>query len=210
MYHAYKHAKSHGGNASLIDAAWYAGSTESGCVIGATFSEYSAGKFFTASNNPLTLDNAVIRGAALVPAFGVGLVIMSAFTYAKNKECARGVSEKGILEKLKPSLDYKIHKNKLEIIGEGSSLIIKEEKLPKTYQKSFDKNKYSLYNVKSDIVRAKPEYCHEVEEYCGNLFKEAGYELNLMENIYCCTGHETHHDEHEDHCHDDCCEHGKH
>jgi len=193
LYHVYKHAKKHGeGKASLVDAAGYALSTESGCIIGATLSEYSAGKFFTSSNNPLTLDNAAIRGVALVPAFGIGLVLMSAFTYRKTKECSRGVSEKKVLEELKPSLEYKLDKNKLEITGKGSSLIIKEKNLPKTYQNSFDKTKCSLYTINSDIVRAKPEYGHEVEEYCEGLFQQAGHELRFMDNIYSCTSHHNH------------------
>lgn len=193
LYHVYKHAKKHGEeNASLVDAAWYAGSTESGCVIGATLSEYTAGKFIVSSNNPLTLNNAAIRAATLIPAFGIGLVLMSAFTYKKRRECSMGVSEKKVLEKLKPSLEYKLDKNKLEIIGQGSSLVIKEKNLPKTYQNSFDKTKHSLYVINSDIVRAKPEYGHEVGEYCEELFQQAGHKLELFDNIYSCSGHHSH------------------
>jgi hypothetical protein len=193
LYHVYKHAKKHGKEkASFIDAAWYAGSTESGCVIGATLAEYSAGKFIVSSNNPLTLGNAAIRAATLVPAFGIGLVLMSTFTYWKRRECSRGISEKKVLENLKPSLEYKIDKDKLEILGKGSSLIINEKNLPKTYQNSFDKTKYSLYAVDSDIVRAKPEYCHEVDEYCEELFQQAGHKLELVDNIYSCASHHNH------------------
>lgn len=194
LYHVYKHAKQHGKEkASLIDAAWYAGSTESGCVIGATLAEYSAGKFIVSSNNPLTLNNAVIRAATLIPAFGIGLVLMSSFTYLKSKECFRGISDKGALEKLKPSLEYSLNKDELEIIGKGSTLVIKEKKIPKTYQKSFDKNEHSLYTINSGIVRAKPEYGHEFEEYCEKLFQQSGYKLEFVDNIYSCKSHDHKH-----------------
>lgn len=189
LYHVYKHAKKHNAkNVSLIDAAGYAASTESGCVIGATMSEYTAGKFIATNNNPLTLNSAIIRGGALVPAFAIGLVLMSAFTYAKKKELARGVAKKGALEKLKPSLEYELDENKLEIKGKNS-LFIKEKKLPKTYQKDFDKETGSLYIFQSKIIRAKPEYGHEIQEYCEEMFKESGYDLTFVDNIYSCSEH---------------------
>ncbi len=191
MYHVYKHAKKHNsGNASLVDAAAYFASTESGCVIGATMSEYAAGKFIAVTNNPLAWNNAAVRALTLVPAFGVGLILMSAFTYVKGKETARGVSKKGILQELKPNLKYELNSNKLGIKGKGSSLLIKEKNLPATYQKEFDKNEYSLYSIKSSIARVKPEYGHVIEEYCEDLFHNVGHELNIMDNIYCCSSHD--------------------
>ena len=189
LYHVYKHAKKHNAkNVSIIDAAGYAASTESGCVIGATMSEYAAGKFIATTNNPLTLNSAIVRGGALVPAFAIGLFLMSAFTYNKKKEVARGIAEKGALEKIKPSFEHELNKSKLEIKGK-SSLFIKERKLPKTYQKDFKKETDSLYVFQSKIARAKPEYGHEIHEYCEDLFKEAGHNLTLVENIYSCSEH---------------------
>ncbi len=193
MYHVYKHAKKHNsGNASLVDAAAYFVSTESGCVIGATMSEYAAGKFIAATNNPLTWNNAMVRALTLAPAFGIGLVLMSAFTYVKGKETVRGVSKKGILQELKPNMEYEPNSNKLEIKGKGSSLLIKEKKLPATYRKEFDKNKYSVYSMQSNIARVNPEYSHVVEEYCEDLFQKAGYELTIVNNVYSCTEHHEH------------------
>ncbi|MDP2907101.1 MAG: hypothetical protein Q8O03_04120 [Nanoarchaeota archaeon] len=191
MYHVYKHAKkNNSGNASLVDAAAYFASTESGCVIGATMAEYAAGKFIAATNNPLTWNNAMVRALTLAPAFGIGLVLMSAFTYVKGKETVKGVSKKGVLQELKPSLEYELNSNKLEIKGKGSSLLIKEKNLPATYQKEFDKNEYSLYSIRSNIARVKPEYKHVIEEYCEELFINSGHELNIRDNIYCCSSHD--------------------
>lgn len=193
LYHVYKHAKKHNTkNVALTDAAAYAASTESGCIIGATLSEYSAGKFIATTNNPLTFNNAMIRGVALAPAFAIGLVLMSAFTYNKKKETARYVTKKGALEKIKPGLEHHLNKNKLEIKGRNNSITIKETNLPKTYQKDFNKEIDSLYTLQSKIVRAKPEYSHEIEEYCEELFKKAGYDLIPVENIYSCSGHHSH------------------
>lgn len=190
LYHVYKHAKKHNAkNVSLGDAAAYAASTESGCVIGATLSEYSAGKFITTTNNPLDLNNAIIRGGSLVPAFAIGLVLMSAFTYSKKKEIARWIGKKGALEKIKPDLEHSLEKNKLEIRGKNSNMAIKEKKLPKIYQNDFSKENNSLYILQSKIARAKPEYCHVLEDYCEELFKKAGYELTEVENIYSCSKH---------------------
>lgn len=190
LYHVYNHAKKHSSErASLIDAASYVASTESGCVIGATMSEYAAGKFIAITNNPLTWNNAAVRALTLVPAFGIGLLLMSAFTYIKGKETFRGVSNKGILPELKPNLEYELRGNKLKIKGKNSSLLIKEKRLPATYQEEFDENKYSLYSMLSKTARVRPEYGHVIEEYCEDLFHNAGYELNIMSNIYSCTSH---------------------
>jgi len=190
LYHVYKHAKEHGSdNVSLIDAAAYAGTTESGCIIGATGTEYLAGKFIAVTNNPLDLNNTVVRGGALIPAFGIGLSLMSAFTYVKKNEAARGIGKKGILKELKPDMKHSLKENKLEIIGKNSKLTIKEKRLPKTYQKDFKKEENSLYLLKSRIIRVKPEYSHDIEEYCEDLFKNAGHEINFVENIYSCSEH---------------------
>lgn len=192
LYHVYKHAKEHNTkNASLIDAAGYAATTESGCIVGATLSEYAAGKFITTTNNPLALDNAIIRASALVPAFAIGLVLMSAFTYAKKKEVGRWIGEKGALKKILPkdNLDYKLSNDTLEVKGKRSGFSIKEKNLPATYCHSFDKEKNSLYLLSSKIARTKPEYSHVLEEYCEELFKEAGYALTPVSNIYSCTEH---------------------
>lgn len=194
LYHVYQHAKKHNSkNVSFADAAAYAASTEGGCVVGATLSEYAAGKFMTTTNNPLTLNSAIVRGIALVPAFAIGLLLMSTFTYAKKKEVARGIAKKGALKKIKPKgLDYKLKKNKLEIKGKNSNFLIKEKKLPKTYQNDFNKKTDSLYIVKSKIARAKPEYGHVIEKYCERLFKKAGSKLELVDNIYACSEHHDH------------------
>lgn len=192
LYHVYKHAKKHNAkNVSLIDAAAYAASTESGCIIGATLSEYAAGKFIATTNNPLTFNNALVRAGALIPAFAIGLVLMSSFTYVKRKEVARGVAKKGALEKIKPNLEYKLKNNKLEIKGKNS-LLIKERKLPKTYQKDFDKETDSLYVFHSKIARVKPEYSHEIQEYCEGLFKETDNDITFVENIYSCSQNHKH------------------
>ncbi len=189
LYHVYKHAKKHNAEkVSLTDAAGYAASTESGCIIGATLSEYAAGKFIATTNNPLTLNNAIVRACALIPAFGIGLILMSLFTYNKKREIARGVAKKEALEKIKPKLEYSLKKNKLGI-GK-KSLLIKEKKLPATYQKDFNKETDSLYVLKSKIVRAKPEYSNVVKDYCKELFQEAGFDLTFVEDIYSCTEHE--------------------
>jgi len=189
LYHVYKHAKKHNSrNVSFIDAAGYAASTESGCIIGATMSEYAAGKFIATTNNPLTLNSAIVRGGALIPAFAVGLVLMSVFTYNKKKEVARGVAEKGALDKIKPDLEHRLKRNKLEIIGKNS-LFIKEKNLQKTYQGNFNKETDSLYVFQSKIVRAKPGYGNGLQEYCEELFKEVGYNLTFVDNIYSCSEH---------------------
>lgn len=195
LYHVYKHAKKHNSkNVSFADAAGYAASTESGCVIGATLSEYAAGKFMTATNNPVTLNSAIIRGCTLIPAFAIGLVLMSAFTYAKKTEVARGVGKKGALRSIKPlpSLECKLKKNKLKVKGKNSNFLIKEKKLPKTYQNDFNKETDSLYIIKSRIARSKPECGHVIQEYCKGLFKEAGHDLEFVDNIYSCSEHHDH------------------
>jgi len=198
LYHVYKHAQSHdGGKASLWDAAGYAATTESGCIIGATLAEYAAGKFIATTNNPLDLNNIIVRGTALIPAFAIGLTLMSAFTYIKKKEVGRFVSEKDVLKNIKPqeNLEYLLKKNKLEIKGKKSNIVIKEKKLPKTYHDDFDKNNSSLYVLQSKICRAKPEYGHVIQEYCEELFKQAGHTLTHVTNIYTCS------DNHEEHSH---------
>lgn len=187
LYHVYRHAKKHNTeSASLIDAAKYVAATEGGCIIGATGSEYAAGKFLAITNNPLTLSNAIIRGVALFPAFAIGLVFMSIFTYNKKKEVARWVGEKNLLKKIraKGSLGYKLIKDKLEVKGKRSNFFIKEKKLPGTYHKDFDKEKNSLYILQSKIIRSKPGYAWIMQDYCGELFKEAGCSLTFVDNIY--------------------------
>ena len=201
LYHVYKHAKAHNAeNASLWDAAGYAASTESGCIIGATLSEYSAGKFVATTNNPIALNNVIVRGAALLPAFGIGLCLMSAFTYNKKKEIARWVGDKGILPDVKPKngLEYQLEGNKLEINGENSNMIIREKKLPRTHRKDHDMEKESLFTLQSKLARAKPEYAGIMTGYCEKLLTKEGHSLTPVSNIYVCSGSHGHkHDEHE-------------
>mgnify|MGYP007026218199 CR=1 FL=1 len=94
---SFKKGKANNANASIIDAAAYTASTESGCVIGATSSEYLIGKLLTASNNPLQGTNLAIRAGGLPVAFGVGLAIVSGFTYSKKSETCQLISKKGAL-----------------------------------------------------------------------------------------------------------------
>ncbi|MBU4502456.1 MAG: hypothetical protein KKA79_07705 [Nanoarchaeota archaeon] len=207
LYHVYQHAKAHNeGVPSLLDAAAYAGSTESGCIIGATLAEYSAGKFVATVNNPLALSNILVRGAALIPAFGIGLTLMSSFTYTKKKEVVRWVSEKDAIKNIKAegNLEHKLNKNKLEIKGQNSNMIIKEKGLPRTYHNDYDKDKNSLYLIQSKIARAKPDYGQIVQDHAEHLFEEAGYSINPVFNIYSCStscGEQEHEHDSCDHDH---------
>ena len=188
---SFKKGRSHNPNASIIDAAAYTASTESGCVIGATSSEYLIGKLLTASNNPLQGANLAIRAGGLPVAFAIGLGIVSGFTYAKRSETCQLISKKGSLIPLYHSWnkDSNCHLNinSLKITGKNNNLEIKEKSIPKTYRENFNSFTHSLYVAKSPLARYNPESKERLNKSIINSFNKINNEVNVISNIYKCS-----------------------
>jgi len=176
MYHIYKDARKHHARASFSDATLYAASTESGCVISATLAEYISGKIISTAHNPLAQSNIPLRLGSLVPSFGLGLLVMSAFTYAKKKEVCRFISEKDTLHKLQTEgrLEVRYYGKHMKVRGNASGFMLTEKRHPKVYHNEFDAKNFSLYVISSRLARAKPAYAGELEEYVFSMFKNAG------------------------------------
>ena len=191
LHHTFKHGKAHNPNASVMDAGIYALSTESGCVIGATSSEYLIGKFLTTSNNPFNATNLAIRTGGLPVAFIVGLGMVSGFTYVKKNESCQLISDKGSLSELYKRWEKvgscELDNNKLLVKGQSSNLKIKEVPIPRTYQQEFNPVKNSLYKVTSPIARYDREAKKKLKNAVFNSFKNLRTTVSEIPNIYDCS-----------------------
>ena len=189
---SFKKGKANNANASIIDAAAYTASTESGCVIGATSSEYLIGKLLTASNNPLQGTNLAIRVGGLPVAFAVGLGIVSGFTYAKKSETCQLISKRGSLLPLyhlwRNDSDCNLSNGILKLNGENNKLEIKEKDIPKTYREKFNPFTDSLYITKSPVSRYNPKSREILSDAIINSFNKMNKEVNIIPNIYKCNG----------------------
>lgn len=187
---SFKKGKSHNTNASIIDAAAYTASTESGCVIGATSSEYLISKFLTTSNNPFQGTNLAIRAGGLPVAFGVGLAIVSSFTYSKKSETCQLISKRGSLLSLyhlwKNNSDCNLSNGILKLNGKNNKLEIKEKDIPKTYREKFNPFTDSLYIAKSPVSRYNPESREILSDAVIKSFNKINKEVNVISNIYKC------------------------
>jgi len=185
IHHVYRHARARHKTPSFGDAAGYVATTESGCIIGATLTEYSLGKFATRlSQNPVSTSNIIVRGLGLIPAFGIGLVLMSAFTFRKQ-EIARWAGEKDVLIDLKreESLEYSLNGRKLRVRGANSGFTLKERSLPATYRADFDGENSALYVLSSNLAKTTPYGCC-IQDYCEGMFKASGHELVKVEGLH--------------------------
>ncbi|MBW2985656.1 hypothetical protein KY313_03320 [Candidatus Woesearchaeota archaeon] len=187
---SFKKGKANNANASIIDAAAYTASTESGCVIGATSSEYLIGKLLTASNNPLQGTNLAIRAGGLPVAFGVGLAIVSGFTYSKKSETCQLISKKGALLSIynswRDEVDCNLSNSILLLKGGQNNLEIKEKDIPKTYRNKFNPFTDSLYISSSPVSRYDPESKSILNDAIINSFNNLNKEVNVISNIYKC------------------------
>lgn len=197
--HVYRHAREHHAHASLTEAAAYAASTESGCVISAAGAEYVAGKTFTSGMNPLTPENLAIRGASLPVAFGIGLLVMSAFTYFKRDEAARFIARKGRLQETGEILNRHLEPHgvrvlsaagKIELKGSRHSAVLEETKLPRTYQKDFSSEEYALLKIASPVARWDAAFRDALTRSGEISLKKSGARPRTVSNPYACTGHE--------------------
>ena len=177
VYHTLRHGKKHHARASLVDAAIYAGSTESSCVISATGTEYLAGKLSSIPNNPFDPFNITMRLGALPIAFGLRLALMSAFTYRKKDEAGQCIATKNILpiinnyfmKNIPIAYPIKADNKTLTILGAQGKITMKERALPRTYHYMYKKETHALYSIHSAVCR----YCPEMKEDLENLLKES-------------------------------------
>lgn len=189
LAHVWNHAKKHSKNPSLIDAASYAGATESSCVVAATGTEYSAGKFIGTALNPFTGINLAIRLAALPVAFLIGTAAMSSLTFRKKSEAFRFISERDALRDVAEILEDKdcsIYANyhSMKINGKDSYVKISERKLPRSYRDGFNPDNHSLYLVTSPAIRYLPELKRNLETLATEFFTEAGKTITPVGNPF--------------------------
>ncbi len=192
VYHTLRHGKQHNRNASLYDAALYAGSTESACVISATGVEYLAGKLASIPNNPFSKPNIEMRVGALPLAFILGLAAMSALTYRKEDECDSFVSEKNALPdtmyhltlNMPKQYGVQLERDRLTITGKQSTLEIREHPLPRSPNFFHDKKKHSLYIARASVCRYRPETKQSLRMIVRSIFTEAGLDVRHFKNIF--------------------------
>ena len=185
--HTYKHGRKHSKNVSLVDAFKYALSAESACVVSATGVEYVLG--LATVQNPLSGINLMIRGLGLVPAFGLGLTAMSALTYLHNNEAGRFLTEENALPEvydyltnMDENLPLLPSDRRLEIQGTQSFLSVSERSVPRSLRD--DSTGKSLYLVKSPVCRYRPESRAVMREAVGNLFRDSGFVVEPVQNIF--------------------------
>ncbi|MGV8142032.1 MAG: hypothetical protein ACP5NS_00150 [Candidatus Pacearchaeota archaeon] len=187
--HVYRHGKEHSGKTSLREALSYALSTEAGCVVSATAVEYFLG--LATSRDPLSTTNLMIRGAGLIPAFALGLAVMSASTYFHNNEATRFLAKHKALPEVRDRLlDSRVKEvvlnsdRKLRINGSESSLVVSERKVPKSISSGDGDLQKSLYVVRSPVCRYDSEARVIIAENMEQSFRDSGIDISRVHNVF--------------------------
>lgn len=187
--HVYRHGKEHSGKTSLREALSYALSTEAGCVVSATAVEYFLG--LATSRDPLSTTNLMIRGAGLIPAFALGLAVMSASTYFHNNEATRFLARRKALPEVRDRLlDSGVEgvflnsERKLRIKGSESSVVVSERKVPKSVSSGEQDLQNSLYLVRSPVCRYDSEARVIIAKNIEQSFRDSGIDISRVHNVF--------------------------
>jgi len=156
--HVKKDAERHGVKPSPLEIVYWAGTTESICVVTAVGIEYGAMNWFgNSSTGPLEPLNLAIELAAWGLAFLPATAAMSLLTFDKKKEGGRIIADKWklheVAESLREAHEVSYNGDKIKVHGDQSSLTISEQKLPPIYYEDFDPRENSLYRILAPRVK---------------------------------------------------------
>lgn len=197
MVHIYQHAKAHGVKPSWSDALKQALTAESGCVVGATTTEWLAGTLAN-TNTPYEAQSLLYSALGLPVAFAVGLSAMSITALVRKDIFARAVVGKnevpdGLkecesdLSQLDLTLNINGKGNRMFITGRRSSLKIQTGPVPDHLKAEYPPAAHELALLRHPLARRGPSLVEPMRRF----FKEAVGGV-LVTNPYECTGHHAH------------------
>lgn len=217
--HIYKHAKAYGIKPNWVDALRYALTTESGCVVGATTTEWLAGNL-SGAQTPYEPEALIYSGAALPIAFLVGLSAMSISSFVRKNVFDQLIVEKDeVPDQLtmhesslrEAGLQLNINKrgNRIGISGTSSTFKIKLDGVPRHLRQQHDPRENQRATLKHPLARTNGEVVDSLRAFFDEMVP-SGFRI---ENPYECGGHEHGHSkveaDHSHHAHHhDCCAHG--
>ena len=192
-WHIKRDAESHGAIPSGMEIFKAVASTESGCILGATFATSALGYFTSVNYDVFSPEGLVIRAVGLIPAFVVGDIAMSALSLAKKSEAGRFVAGRKQIPDLRERLyedarnlfgnkcdtpSIKRKDGKIVLRLKNNSLRISEKTLPELYHDRFNPDENGLYTVNSPLVRYVPEFkgglvsylAQSMEDISGRVF----------------------------------------